>query len=42
MRVWDISPKILCQKHLIAEHRELHAVYSIILKNKKCKCPLII
>jgi len=35
MRIWDISPRLLCQKHLIAEHRELHAVYSVILNSKK-------
>jgi hypothetical protein len=35
MRVWDISPKRLCNKHLFGEHYELHAIWSILTKNKK-------
>ncbi len=35
MRIWDISPKKLCRKHLIAEHGELHALWSIIVNDKK-------
>ena len=35
MRIWDISPKKLCRGHLLGEHRELHAVWSILTKNKK-------
>ncbi len=35
MRIWDISPNLLCRKHLLGEHRELHALYSILLNNKK-------
>ena len=35
MRIWDISPNYLCRNHLLAEHRELHAIWSIITKNKK-------
>jgi len=35
MRIWDISPYHLCRSHLLAEHRELHAIWSIITKNKK-------
>lgn len=35
MRIWDISPKCLCRKHLIAEHGELHSLWSIILNKKK-------
>ncbi|MDD4606849.1 MAG: pyrimidine dimer DNA glycosylase/endonuclease V [Patescibacteria group bacterium] len=34
MRIWDISPKKLCRQHLLGEHRELHAIWSII-NNKK-------
>lgn len=36
MRVWDIHPKYLCRKHLLAEHRELHGLWSILTKHK-CK-----
>jgi len=35
MRVWDISPKKLCRKHLLGEHRELHAIWSILTKGKR-------
>ena len=35
MRIWDISPKNLCRKHLIAEHGELHSLWSIIINNKR-------
>ena len=35
MRIWDIPTKKLCRQHLLGEHRELHAIWSIILKNKK-------
>lgn len=35
MRIWDVSPSLLCRKHLLGEHRELHALYSILLNNKK-------
>ncbi|MFA5318437.1 MAG: pyrimidine dimer DNA glycosylase/endonuclease V [Patescibacteria group bacterium] len=34
MRIWDISPKCLCQKHLIAEHRELHGLWNILTKHQ--------
>jgi hypothetical protein len=35
MRIWDIEPNILCRQHLLGEHRELHAIWSIITNNKK-------
>ncbi|MCS7150780.1 MAG: pyrimidine dimer DNA glycosylase/endonuclease V [Endomicrobia bacterium] len=35
MRIWDIEPKFLCRKHLLGEHRELHAIWNILTKNKK-------
>ena len=35
MRIWDIHPKYLCNKHLFGEHRELHAIWSILNNNKK-------
>lgn len=34
MRVWDIHPKHLCSKHLLAEHRELHGLWNILTKHK--------
>lgn len=35
MRIWDVSPRKLCNKHLFGEHRELHAIWSILVNNKK-------
>jgi len=35
MRIWDIAPHKLCRQHLLGEHRELHAIWSILTKNKK-------
>ncbi len=35
MRIWDIEPKFLCREHLLGEHRELHAIWNILTKNKK-------
>ncbi len=35
MRIWDIKSKYLCNKHLVAEHAELHSLWSIINKQKK-------
>jgi len=35
MRIWDIAPKCLCRKHLLGEHRELHAIWVILSWNKK-------
>ncbi len=34
MRVWDLQPKHLCRKHLLAEHRELHGLWNILTKHK--------
>jgi hypothetical protein len=35
MRIWDISPDRLCRQHLLGEHQELHALWSIITMGKK-------
>lgn len=35
MRVWDIAPKKLCRNHLLGEHREVHAIWSVLTKGKK-------
>lgn len=34
MRIWDLPPKLLCRQHLLGEHRELHAIWTIITKKK--------
>jgi hypothetical protein len=33
MRIWDLNPKYLCRKHLLAEHRELHGLWNILTKH---------
>lgn len=33
MRIWDINPKYLCRKHLLAEHRELHGLWNVLTKH---------
>ena len=35
MRVWDVNPGYLNRQSLLGEHRELHAIVSIIKHNKK-------
>jgi len=35
MRIWDVPPDRLCSKHLLGEHAELHAVWSILTTGKK-------
>lgn len=35
MRIWDIPPENLCDRHLLGEHAELHAVWNILTKKKK-------
>jgi hypothetical protein len=38
MRVWDLPCEILCRYHLLGEHREIHAIWSILTKNRKGYC----
>jgi hypothetical protein len=35
VRIWDISPKKLCLNPLLGEHRELHAIWSVLVNGKK-------
>jgi hypothetical protein len=35
MRIWDTPPEKLCRNHLLGEHRELHAIWSILIHHKK-------
>lgn len=35
MRIWDLPPHILCRQHLLGEHRELHAIWTVLTKGKK-------
>ncbi|MEX0761606.1 MAG: pyrimidine dimer DNA glycosylase/endonuclease V [Dehalococcoidia bacterium] len=34
MRIWDVPVEELCRQHLLGEHRELHAVWSILTNDK--------
>jgi len=34
MRIWDLEPQILCRQHLLGEHRELHAIWSVLVNGK--------
>ncbi len=34
MRIWDIKPELLCRQHLLGEHRELHALWTILTTDK--------
>lgn len=35
MRIWDLPPDVLCDKHLLGEHQELHGLFNILTKNLK-------
>ncbi len=35
MRIWDLSPRVLCRQHLLGEHRELHALWVVITQKRK-------
>jgi hypothetical protein len=35
VRIWDLDPAFLCDQHLLGEHRELHAIWSILTTGKR-------
>jgi hypothetical protein len=35
MRIWDLDPASLCDRHLLGEHSELHAIWSILTTGKR-------
>ncbi len=35
MKIWDVSPMYLCRQHLLGEHRELHATWTVLTQGKK-------
>lgn len=35
MRIWDVSPSVLCRQHLLGEHRELHAIWAVLTQGKR-------
>jgi Pyrimidine dimer DNA glycosylase len=34
MRIWDVDPARLCRGHLLGEHREIHAVWTILTESR--------
>jgi hypothetical protein len=34
MRMWCVNPKLMCDKHLLGEHLEVHMFFNIILERK--------
>ena len=34
MRIWDLSPSMLCRQHLLGEHRELHGLWNVLTLGK--------
>ena len=34
MRIWDIPTDKLCRQHLLGEHRELHAIWTVLTEGK--------
>ena len=34
MRIWDVPVSVLCRQHLLGEHRELHALWTILSQGK--------
>jgi len=35
MRIWDIPPEKLCRNHLLGEHAELHAIWTILTEDRQ-------
>ena len=37
MRMWNVDPRLLCRKHLLGEHVEMHMMIGTINAGKSCK-----
>jgi putative hemolysin len=35
VRIWDLEVERLCNQHLLGEHRELHAIWTILTSGKR-------
>jgi hypothetical protein len=35
VRIWDLKAEVLCDRHLLGEHRELHAIWIILTAGKR-------
>jgi hypothetical protein len=34
VRIWDLAPAKLCRPHLLGEHRELHAIWTVLTEDR--------
>jgi Pyrimidine dimer DNA glycosylase len=34
LRVWDLPPADLCRQHLLGQHNEIHALWTVITQNR--------
>lgn len=37
MRMWMVNPALMCRRHLLGEHAEIHMLVSCILQGKSIK-----
>jgi Pyrimidine dimer DNA glycosylase len=35
VRIWDLDVAVLCDRHLLGEHRELHALWTILTSGRR-------
>ena len=35
VRIWDLPARILCNKHLLKEHRDLHHIFTILVEAQR-------
>jgi len=35
VRIWDLDPPVLCDRHLLGEHRELHAIWTVLTEGRR-------
>jgi Pyrimidine dimer DNA glycosylase len=35
VRIWDVDVRLLCDRHLLGEHRELHAIWTVQTEGKR-------
>jgi hypothetical protein len=35
MRVWDVPPAALCNRHLLAQHNEIHVIWNVITLGRR-------
>jgi hypothetical protein len=34
VRVWDLPPSCLCRKHLLAQHNEIHGLWTVLTQHR--------